>query len=174
VSGLDAVKAGIALLVAALVQVSIAGWIEVGEGRPDVPLVLLVSIALLRGPLFGAVAGFWAGLVLDVAVLETFGLTSLLLTVAGYWAGRFGDVTTRASAHPPLIAVAVATVGVACSSAVLHFMLGESMPAGEFFVQVLLPSLALNMLLAYPLYGLASRLFPSPGRARRGEVSPAV
>jgi rod shape-determining protein MreD len=174
VNALDAVKAGVVLLVAALVQVSIAGWIEVAEGRPDLLLVLLVSIALLRGPLFGAVAGFWAGLVIDVATLETFGLTSLLLTVAGYWAGRFGDVTTRASAHPPLIAVALATVGVGSGSAVLHFMLGESMAAGEFFVGVLLPSLALNMLLAYPVYGLTSRLFPPLARVRRGEVSAAV
>jgi rod shape-determining protein MreD len=174
VIGLDAAKAGAALLLAALVQVSIAGWIEVGEGRPDVVLVLLVATALLRGPLFGAVAGFWAGLVLDVASLGTFGLTSLLFTVAGYWAGRFGDVTTRASAHPPLIAVALATVGVACGSAVLHFMLGETISASEFFVGVLLPGLALNMLLAYPLYGLTRRLFPTPAKMRRREVSPVV
>lgn len=162
------------LLLAALVQVSVAGWIEVAEGHPDVVLVVLVSLALLRGPIFGAVAGFWVGLVLDTAALETFGLTSLLLTLAGYWAGRFGDVTTRASAHPPLIAVALATVGVAFGSAVLHFMLGESISSGLFFVGVLLPTLALNMILAYPVYGLCRRLFPPPTRVRRGEVSAAV
>jgi rod shape-determining protein MreD len=171
---LDAVKAGVVLLLAVLVQVSIAGWIEVAEGHPDVVLVVLVAVALLRGPIFGATAGFWAGLVLDTASLETFGLTSLLLTIAGYWAGRFGDVTTRASAHPPLLAVGLATVGVALGSAVLHFMLGESISAGYFFAGVLLPTLALNMLLAYPLYGLCARLFPPPARIRRGEVSAAV
>jgi hypothetical protein len=36
------------------------------------------------------------------------------------------------------------------------------------------PSLALNMLLAYPLYGLCRRIFPTPTRVRRGEVSPVV
>jgi rod shape-determining protein MreD len=171
--GSEALKAGGLLLLAALVQVSILSSIEVAEGHPDVVLVLLVAIALLRGPVFGACAGFWVGLVLDVASLGTVGLTSLLLTVAGYWAGRFGDVTTRASAHPPLIAVALATPGVAFGSAVLHFMLGETVPASHFFVAVLLPGLALNLLLAYPLYGLARRLFPPPLRIRR-EVSPAV
>jgi rod shape-determining protein MreD len=170
----EGVKAGVVLLLAALVQVSIAGWIEVAEGHPDVVLVVLVAVALLRGPIIGAMAGFWAGIVLDTASLETFGLTSLLLTLAGYWAGRFGDVTTRASAHPPLIAVALATLGVAFGSAVLHFMLGESISAGHFFAAVLLPTLALNMLLAYPLYGLCRRLFPTPTRVRRGEVSAAV
>ena len=169
---LDALKAGALLLFAALVQVSIASAIGVADGHPDVVLVLVVGIALLRGPLFGAVAGFWAGLVLDVASLETLGLTSLLLTLVGYFAGRLGDVTTKASAHPSLVAVAIATVGFTIGSAVLHFMLGLTLSAGVFFIGVLLQSLALNLLLAYPLYGLCRRIFHAEPRERR-EVSPA-
>jgi rod shape-determining protein MreD len=169
----DALKAAALLLLAALVQVSIASAIEVAEGHPDGVLVLVVSIALLRGPVFGAVIGFWAGLVLDVASLETLGLTSLLLTLAGYFAGRLGDVTTKSSAHPSLVAVGVGTIGVALGSAVLHFMLGSTLSADEFFVGVLLPSLALNLLLAYPVYGLCRRIFHAEPRERR-EVSPAV
>ncbi len=168
----DAVKAGVLILFAALVQVSIASTIEVAEGHPDV--VLVIGIALLRGPVFGAVAGFWAGLVLDVVSLETLGLTSLLLTLVGYFAGRLGDVTTRSSAHPSLVAVALGTVGFAFGSAVVHFMLGSTLSASEFFAGVLLPTLALNMLLAYPLYGLCRRIFPTEVRKRRAEVSPAV
>ncbi|HEX2045319.1 MAG TPA: rod shape-determining protein MreD [Gaiellaceae bacterium] len=173
-TAVEAVKAGLVLLLAALVQVSIAAWIEVAEGHPDVVLVVLVALALVRGPIFGAAAGFWAGIVLDTAALETFGLTSLLLTLVGYWAGRFGDVTTRASAHPPLIAVALGTLGFALGSAVIHFMLGETTSASQFFAAVLVPTLALNMLLAYPLYGLIRRVFPPAVRPRRGEVSAAV
>ncbi len=169
----DSIKAGALLLFAALVQISLASTIEVAEGHPDVVLVLVIGIALLRGPVFGAVVGFWAGLVLDVASLETLGLTSLLLTLAGYFAGRLGDVTTKSSAHPSLIAVGLGTIGFGIGSAVLHFMLGSTIPAGEFFVGVLLPSLALNLLLAYPLYGLCRRIFHEEPRERR-EVSPAV
>jgi rod shape-determining protein MreD len=169
----DVLKAGALLLLAGLVQVSIASAIEVAEGHPDLVLVLVVGIALLRGPVFGAVAGFWAGLVLDVVSLETLGLTSLLLTLAGYFAGRLGDVTTKSSANPSLVAVALGTVGFAIGSAVLHFMLGSTLSGGEFFVGVLLPTLALNLLLAYPLYGLCRRVFQPAPRERR-EVSPAV
>ena len=159
-TGVEALKTGGLLTLAALVQISIAEWIEVGEGHPDVVLVTFVAVALLRGPIFGAAAGFWVGLVLDTASFGTFGMTSLLLTIAGYWTGRFGEVTTRASAHPLLIAVGLGTVGVALGSAVLHFMLGLTVPASYLFLGVLLPTLALNMLIAYPLYGLCARLFP--------------
>jgi rod shape-determining protein MreD len=170
---LDALKAGALLLFAALVQVSITSNIEVASGHPDVLLVLVIAIALLRGPSFGAVAGFWAGLVLDVVSFQTLGLTSLLLTLAGYFAGRLGEVTRKSSAHPALIAVTIGTIGVGLGSAVLHFMLGETVSASEFFVGMLLPTLALNLLLAYPLYGLCRRIFPVTPRERR-QVIPVV
>jgi hypothetical protein len=57
----DAIKAGALMVVAALVQVSLASTIEVAEGHPDVVLVLVIGIALLRGPLFGAVVGAGIG-----------------------------------------------------------------------------------------------------------------
>jgi rod shape-determining protein MreD len=172
VIGVDAFKAGALVALAAIVQVSIASSIEVADGHPDFVLVLVVVISLVRGPLFGACIGFTAGLVLDVASLETLGLSSLLLTLAGYWSGRFGDATTRSSAHPPFIAVALATIGVALGSAVLHFMLNDTVSASELFARVLLPTLALNLLLTYPLYRLAGALFPVAPRAR--EVTVAV
>jgi rod shape-determining protein MreD len=169
----DAAKAAVLLLFAGLVQVSVLSSVEVAEGHLDLVLILVVSIALLEGPAFGAVAGFWAGLVLDVSSLETLGLTSLLLTLAGYFAGRFGDVTSRTSAHPPLVAVVLATIAVGFGSAVIHFMLGSGISAAEFFAGVLLPGLALNMLFAYPVFRLIRRIFTTEA-ARRREAGAAV
>ena len=165
-SALDTAKALGLLLVAALLQLTIGSSFEVANGRADLVLVLLVSIALLRGPLLGAVAGFWAGLVLDVGALQTLGLSSLLLIVAGYASGRFGEVTSRGSPHPPFIAVGLATGTVVLGAGLLHFMLGESVPASELLGGVLLPALGLNLLLTYPLYRLARRIFPVAERER--------
>jgi rod shape-determining protein MreD len=174
VNPLDAVKAAVLLLVVAPFQVSIASSLEVAEGHPDAILVLVVAIALLRGPVFGSLAGFWAGLAIDVATLaEPLGLSSLLLTLVGYWSGRLGEVTTRSSAHVPLLAVALATLGYGLGSLVVRFMLGTAIPASEFFVPVLLPTLALNVLLAYPLYALVRRLLRPVVRGGK-EVSALV
>jgi rod shape-determining protein MreD len=172
-AALDALKALALLLVTALLQVTTFTPLEVASGHPDVVLVVLVALALLRGPLLAAVAGFWAGLIIDMAALQTLGLTSLLLTLAGYYAGRFGEVTTRSSPHPPVIAVAIATVGVVVGSGLVNFLLGQGVSVATLFVDVLLPTLALNVLLAYPLYRLTARLFPVAPRGRR-EAAAAV
>ena len=75
--------------------------------------------------------------------------------------GRFGEATTRSSAHPLLIAVALATVGLTLGSAVLHFMLGVDHPGVAALPR---PSCCrpwrFNLLLAYPVYGLCARLLP--------------
>jgi rod shape-determining protein MreD len=167
VTAVDGAKAAVLLLFAALLQVTVVTAVEVASGYPDVVLVLLVAIALLRGPLLGAVAGFWAGLILDIAAFQTLGMSSLLLTLVGYWAGRFGEATSRRSPHPPLVAVGLATIVLVVGSAVLHFMLGDTVPVSHVLGPVLLPTLALNLLLAYPVYRLAARLFQTSLPARR-------
>jgi len=167
VTGLEWAKAAGLVVVLALLQLTLVTPFEVASGHPDVVLCFLVSLALLRGPVVGALVGFAVGLVLDLASFGTIGLSSLVLTLAGYWAGRFGILTTRSSPHPPLIAIALATVWVAVGSAFLEFLLGEGVPASELFGQVLLPTLALNLLLTIPIYRLTCRLFPATQRERR-------
>lgn len=167
----DALKTAVLMLVAALVQISFVTPISIAGGHADLVLVVLVSLALLRGPMLGAVGGFWAGFVLDIGTMQPLGLSSLVLTLAGYWTGRFGEATTRNSPHPPLIAAALATVWVALGSAIFNFMLGQSVPAGQLFGHVLLPTLALNVLIAYPVYKLVGRIFKTDPRDRR---EPAV
>jgi len=156
---LDPVKAFLVLFVAVLVQVSVLSAYTPFGGSANVVLVTLLSIALLRGSIFGAAAGFGAGLLLDVAYLETLGFTSLLLTIAGFWIGRYGETTARDRFHTPYTSVAVVTVLYAFGTLALRFFLGESAPA-QLVVAALPGDLLLNLLLTLPVYALVRRLFP--------------
>jgi rod shape-determining protein MreD len=152
-------KAAGLLFFAVVVQVTIVGSIGIFGGSPDLLLVTLVAVALMNGAVFGAVSGFWAGLLLDVALLDTLGFSSLLLTLLGFWIGRYGETTGRGRAHAPLLSVAVATVLYAVGGLVLHFMLGDPASARLTLVDALLPEIALNLLLAFPVFALCRRLF---------------
>jgi rod shape-determining protein MreD len=156
---MDAIKAALLLYVAVLVQVSILGGYTPLGGSTDIPLVLLLSIALLRGSTFGAIAGFGAGFLLDLATLGTLGFTSLLLTVAGFWIGRYGETTARDRFHAPYLSVLVVTALYAFGALALRFVLGESVPAHA--VVAALPAVILwNLVITWPSYGLVRRLFP--------------
>jgi rod shape-determining protein MreD len=157
-------KSTVLFFFAVVVQVTIVSSIGILGGSPDLVLVLLVAVALSNGSIFGAVSGFWAGLVLDVAQIGTLGFTSLLLTLAGFWIGRYGETTGRDRAHAPLLSVGVVTVLYAASAVVLHFMLRDPAPARIALVDALPASVALNLLLAFPVFSLVRRLFAQPER----------
>ena len=163
---LDALKAGVLLFVAVLLQVSVLSAYTLFGGSADLVLVTLLAIALLRGSIFGAVAGFYAGLLLDVAYLDTLGFSSLLLTLAGFWIGRYGETTAYDRIHAPYVSVGVVTVLYMLGAIVLRFVLGDSVPAGEVLAG--LPgAVVLNLVLTLPVYALARRLFPPVGATAR-------
>jgi rod shape-determining protein MreD len=157
VSAVDGVKAAVLLFVAAIMQVSIFSQAHVLGGVPDLLLVTLVAIALLRGTIVGAVGGFVAGLLVDTASLGRLGLTSLVLTLAGYWIGRYGETTGRDRVHAPFLSVAVVTALYSFGLLLVHFVLGERAPAGAM-LRGLGPSIALNLILTAPVYALVRRL----------------
>jgi rod shape-determining protein MreD len=163
---IDGLKAFLILFVAVLVQLSmLSGYTPLG-GSADIVLVALVSIALLRGSILGAAAGFGAGLLIDTANLGTLGFTSLLLTLAGFWAGRYGETTARDRLHAPFTSVAVVTVLYALGALALRFVLGNPAPAGAVLAG-LPATVLLNLLVTWPIYTLVRRLFPPPVLADR-------
>jgi rod shape-determining protein MreD len=142
------------VFVAALLQVTLFASMDVAGGVADVLLLALLSIALLRGAVVGAAAGFFGGLLVDVLTLDTLGVTALLYSLAGYWAGRYGETTGRSRAHAPLLTVLVATIAIAYAGYGLHFLLGEELSARRALVETLLPTLVLNLAVARPVFAL--------------------
>jgi rod shape-determining protein MreD len=153
----DAAKTFVLLFFAVVLQLSIMAQVTVLGGHPNLLLVTLVCVALLRGAIVGAVAGFSAGLLADSGVFATLGFTALLLTLAGYWTGRYGETTGRDRAHAPVLSIAVTTILFQIAALVLRYMLGQNAPAGAIF-SGLIPTVVLNLILTLPVYALTRRL----------------
>jgi rod shape-determining protein MreD len=171
---LDGLKSAALVFVAAILQASVFSSVTILNGTPDLLLVTIICIALLRGPVVGALAGFWGGLLLDVANLETLGVTSLLLTIAGYWTGRYGETTGRDRAHAPFLSVAVITFLYALGSLAFHFVLGEPAPARTVLWTTLFQGIVLNLILTWPVYRLARLVIRQPDRRERVQRIHAV
>ena len=163
---IDAAKVGAVVFSAAVLQASVFSDVTILHGTPDLLVVTLLCIALLRGSVTGAIAGFAGGLLIDTANLGTLGVSSLLLTLAGYWIGRYGETTGRDRSHAPFLAVGVVTFLYAFGALFLHFMLGESAPARVVLLDTLFQGIALNLILTWPVYALVRRALRPPERRR--------
>jgi rod shape-determining protein MreD len=166
VTGGAIVRALAVVFVAAMAQTVILSSVLIGGGACDLLLVVIVAVALLRGPVPGAIFGFVGGIVVDLVTLDTLGVTSLVLTLAGFWAGRYGETTGRDRRFAPVIAVGAITVLAGVFGFVLRYMLNEEVVARHALVTALLPAFVLNLALALPIYALVRR---AVGEGMRGE-----
>jgi len=156
-------KTAAIVFVTAILQSSWFDRLSLGHGSAGLLLVVVVSIALLRGAVFGTSAGFAAGLCYDIATYGQLGLTSLLLTLAGFWSGRYGETTGRDRAHAPFLSVAVITGLYELGGLVVRFLIGEPAPFGKLVLGALPGELVLNLILIAPVYVLCRRVIGKQG-----------
>jgi rod shape-determining protein MreD len=156
--GLRSLVCALAALWAAVIfAASLAATTTLLGGSPDVVCVVVVSIALLRGPEAGALAGFCAGLGVDALTWQPLGLAALVYCLVGYGSGRIGEQLPDRAPVSPLFVIAIASLVARCGLVLLGFLLGSDLavPAGATLGMI--PSAALDVLIAIPLYPLLRR-----------------
>jgi rod shape-determining protein MreD len=141
-----------------VVQVSFFSKIDLLGSAPDVIPVIVVSLGLLGGAVVGAVCGFAIGFLLDSVLLQTLGVSSLVLLMIGYLAGRYRESAEISSRWmPALIAGGLTLVG-ATSFAAIQLMLGVDTPVSLLVVREIIIQSLLAILLALAVYPLMRRV----------------
>ncbi len=149
-----AVRIALIVLVAVILQVSFFSYLGLLGATPDVLSVVVVSLGLLGGAVIGAVCGFCAGLLLDSVLLQTLGVSSLVLLAIGYLAGRYREgFEISSSLLPALLAGALTALGALGFSAI-QLMLGVETPVSLLVLREILVKGLLAFLFAMPLYPL--------------------
>jgi rod shape-determining protein MreD len=111
-----ALLAGCLLAVAVVAQLTLLNGLRLpGGGVPDLVLVVGAALALTQGPLYGPVAGFTAGLCIDVAppASQLIGQYALVFCLAGWAAGRASRVAARSAISSVLLLSLVVAAGEA-------------------------------------------------------------
>ena len=157
--------ATVVLQQAAVSQISIFGV------STDVSPLIVMSVGLLAGSTAGAAMGFGTGLLVDLVLVQTLGVTSLLYIAIGYWSGRLRELRDPAHGLVPLALGAAATAFFGGGMAVIQFMLGVNAPVSSLLVQQIVITVLVNTLIALPVYALVRRVvepaLPQDPRRRR-------
>ena len=158
-------------IIGGLLQLAAVSQIAFFGVPADLGPLLAAFVGLLGGSLAGATFGFSFGLLIDVALLQTIGITSLVLTGVGYAAGRLLELRDPAHGLIPLAVGAAATAAYAVAVSLIQFLLGVEAPVSMLLLRQVLLAIVLNTLIALPLYGLVRRLLepvlPDDPRRRR-------
>jgi rod shape-determining protein MreD len=168
-------KLGVRLLALAfgtvVIQAAAVSQISVFGVSADLGPLVVMSVGLLAGSMTGAAFGFAAGLLVDLVLFQTLGVTSLLYIGIGYWSGRVRELLDPAHGLVPLGMGAAATAVAGIGMALIQFLLGVDSPVSVLLVQQIFITILVNTLIALPVYALVRRIIrpvlPDEPRRRR-------
>jgi rod shape-determining protein MreD len=150
------------LVVAVVVlQLAVVAQITVLDANADLLPLVALSIGLLAGPIAGATVGFMLGLVADMALLQTLGVTSLLLISVGYLSGRYRELRDATNSLVPPVAGFVATLAFDVGFMLIQLLLGVDASVSPLVIREILISAVLNGLLAIPVFAAVRALLRS-------------
>jgi rod shape-determining protein MreD len=152
------IRIAILILVGVVLQLAFFSRITVFGTSPDLLPALVVCLGLLGGGVVGAVCGFTTGLLVDSALLQTLGVSSLVLLTAGYLAGRYRegfDISNPLVA--PLLAAGLTLLAVS-GFAAIQLMLGVEAPVSLGVLREIAVQTILGFVVTVPLYPAVRRL----------------
>ncbi|MGP4000405.1 rod shape-determining protein MreD [Streptomyces sp. 8N706] len=139
------------VVVALVVQVSILARLQLPGAVPDLMLLVVLALALVYGHVGGALVGFGAGLLADLAppADHAVGRYALVLSIVGYLAGLAKPENGRLrSAAGPLLVVVGAAVSTTLMYAGVGALVGDTAARQVGLVSLVLTATLYDLLLA--------------------------
>ncbi|HEX3617476.1 MAG TPA: rod shape-determining protein MreD [Solirubrobacteraceae bacterium] len=164
-------RIAIIAVLAVVLQETFVSQISLFGATADVTTLTVMAVGLLAGSMAGAITGFAIGLLVDLVMFQTVGVTSLLLITVGYWSGRMRELRDPSHGLIPLAVGAIATGFTGVGMAVIQFLLGVDAPVSWLLIQQIILQVLVNCLIALPVYEIVRRFLyralPRDPRARR-------
>jgi rod shape-determining protein MreD len=159
-------------VVAVFFQIGVISEVQVFGVSADLSPLLVAFIGLLCGSTLGALSGFAVGLLVDLALVQTLGVTSLIFTLIGYWSGRLRELRDPQAPLTPLLVGAAASAASMVGYSIVEFLLGVDAPVSLDLVREIVLGVVVNTIIALPVWALVRRslqggLPDDPRRRRR-------
>jgi rod shape-determining protein MreD len=158
-------------VVIVFLQISVVSEVPVFGVSVDLSPLLVAFTGLLCGSTIGAVAGFCVGLLIDLALMQMLGVTSLTFTIIGYWAGRLRELRDPQAALTPLFVGAAAATAAMVGYSIIEFLLGVDAPVSFELLREIVVGVLVDTVVALPMWALVRRCLvgglPDDPRRRR-------
>jgi rod shape-determining protein MreD len=152
-------------------QIGVVSEVPVFGVSVDLSPLLVAFVGLLCGSMVGAVSGFAVGLLVDLALMQTLGVSSLIFTVIGYWSGRLRELRDPQAPLTPLLVGAAAAAASMIGYSLVEFLLGVDAPVSLELVRQIVLGVVVDTIVALPMWAIVRRsiegALPDDPRRRR-------
>jgi len=148
------ISVALIIFISFILQSTVFQYIDLFGIRPNTALIIAVAFALLRTDIEGAVIGFLSGLLQDLVFGRVIGLNALLYMCIGALCAKPFKDFYRENYFLPIFLVAVATIFYELSIFSATFLFRGRLDMLYYLQRIIIPSVAYNAFLAFPVYRL--------------------
>jgi len=141
------------LIAGFILQSTFFELITILDIKPNMILITIVSISLLRGELEGSAVGFFGGLLLDL-YSPFIGVNAFIGMIMGYIVGVFTVGLYKENPFVPVMTVFFATLFYDFAFYILNILLQGYTDFGYFFHIIILREMVYNALITLVIYGI--------------------
>ncbi len=166
----DVARTTLVIFVVLAVQHALLDSVRVAGAHPELMYLLPIMAGYAAGPERGAAVGFAAGLVADLFLPTTFGLSALVGCLLGYATGLATSGLVRSSWWLPPVVAALATSAGLTAYAILGTVLGEPRLLSAYLPAALVVAVPAAAVFAIPVLRLVAWAVPPMTAAGGAEV----
>lgn len=156
----DVACTSLVLFLALVVQHTLLDSVRVDGAHPEIMLLFAAAAGYVGGAERGAIVGFVIGLVADLLLPTTFGLTALVGCLLGYVTGRSTTGLVRSSRGIAVLVLTTAEVVGLVGFAVLAAVLGLPGAIKDSLAPALVVTTPAAVVLALPILALVRWAVP--------------
>lgn len=129
---------------------------------PNTALLIVISIALFKGPYYGGFVGLIIGILQEIVFSPILGINAFIYFFLGYSVGLIEDKLTRDNIVIPVLLAIIATVFYNFAYYVFIYFLSYDINFSAVVQDILLVELILNGIIAIPIYKIFSKIYRAP------------
>ncbi len=148
------VTIGILCILTAVLQTTLLSYIQIASIRPNLPVILTASFALMCGRETGMTVGFFTGLLLDFFGGGILGFYALIYTLIGYSAGYTYRIFYDDDIKTPLLLIGICDLAYGICQYVTTFLIRGRIHLFFYLRRIIIPEMIYTVIFAVFLYQL--------------------
>lgn len=137
-----------------LLQANFFSWFNLAGVKPNLFIILVLSIGLFTGRDFGSAFGILFGLSLDFFIGKSIGISAIMLGVIGFLGGYLSKNFSKDSRITMMVMILLATLIYEIGTYTFNYFINSANIEIMYFVKTLIIELVFNLLITIIIYPL--------------------
>lgn len=144
----------VVLIIIYLLQVNFFSWFNLAGIKPNLFIILVLTIGLFSGKSIGTAFGIFFGISLDFFIGKSVGISGIMLGIIGFLGGYLDKNFSKDSRITIIVMITLSTVIYEIGSYILNYFINSVYIDIFSFIKILLIELIFNAIITIIIYPL--------------------